>query len=274
MRNRFRKVVGILLAVVCGVSCVLLGTALYDSRAADRTYDEAQALAFSAPQSLPDEQVPLADFPESAVPEREIPEQTPPEEETDPLKVLDLDALRQVNEHVLGWILIPETEISYPLLSSGNNDTYLYRAWDGSRNSAGSIFLDRRNSEDLQDFNTVIYGHNMRSGAMFGSLKHYADEEYRKAHPSVYIITDESIFRYEIFSAYEADVWGNTYLWEYEEDARKQKALDYFRESSVLPVEQDLTIEDRILTLSTCTDSRNYEVRWVVQARLAEVISR
>ncbi|MBE6031865.1 MAG: class B sortase [Clostridiales bacterium] len=269
MKKGFRKGAVIFLAAVCGISCVLLGSRLHDYETSDLVYKEAQEIAFSAPLDLPEEPVPLADEPVLAEP---VPEA--PAEEPDPLQVLDLEALRQVNAYVMGWILIPDTEISYPLLAPNNNDIYLYRSWDGTRNSAGSIFLDRRNDEGLQDFNTVIYGHNMRNGAMFGSLKHYAKKDYLEAHPSVYIITDESILRYEIFSVYEADVWGDTYLWEFEDDSRKEKALDYFQECSVIPVEQDLTIEDHILTLSTCTDSRNYEVRWVVQAVLTEELAR
>ena len=187
---------------------------------------------------------------------------------------MDLDALRQTNERVLGWIHIPDSAIDYPLLQVQNNNEYLRRAWDGTPNQAGCIFLECKNSRDFSDFNTLIYGHYMRNGKMFGSLHYYQEQEYRDAHPYIYIVTDESVRRYEVFAAYEADVVSNTYRLYFEDDGRKQSVLDYYLDSSV--VESDIvpTVEDHILTLSTCTGTGTYDTRWVVQAVLTGEFSR
>ena len=108
-----------------------------------------------------------------------LPQTTEPvTEEVDPvaeaLRATDLPALQAVNEDVVGWIQIPDTVISYPLMHGENNDLYLDHTWDLKTNAVGAIFMDYRNSGDLSDFNTIIYGHNMLNGSMFAGLSHFA----------------------------------------------------------------------------------------------------
>ena len=92
---------------------------------------------------------------------------------------------------------------SYPVLQGEDNAYYLSHAWDGTENTAGSIFLDYRASPNLTDFHTLIYGHRMRDGSMFGSLRQYNDAEFWRQHPSVYLSNEDGIWRYDIFAAYE-----------------------------------------------------------------------
>ena len=82
----------------------------------------------------------------------------------------NLDALREVNPDVLGWIEIPGTQLAYPIMDGDDNEYYLEHPWDKKASAAGSIFLERLNNSDLRDFNTLIYGHRMMNGSMFGSL--------------------------------------------------------------------------------------------------------
>ena len=89
---------------------------------------------------------------------------------------MDLSPLQEVNADVVGWTAIPGV-LSYPLLQGGDNAYYLTHAWNGEENAAGAVFLDCRADACLGDFNTLIYGHRMRNGTMFGSLKHYKDAE-------------------------------------------------------------------------------------------------
>jgi sortase B len=187
---------------------------------------------------------------------------------------MDLCALRQTNADVLGWIHIPDTPISYPLLQAEDNQTYLNKTWDGANNSAGSIYLECKNEPDFSNFNTLIYGHRMKNGSMFGSLGNYSQQEYFSEHPYVYIITDDSVLQYEIFSAYEAPVVSDTYRLHVEDEETKQAVLEYSIASSVLKSAQVPTTADSILTLSTCTGTGTYHSRWVVQAVLTDRWSR
>ncbi len=285
MKRKLRSKITVLLAAAFLVSGALILQQHLDYQAADQAYAAAQTIALQSPadaaaeedpEILPEDEIELAPEPVPMVPAPTLdkPERDLLEESVQFLLELNLDALRQTNEDVLGWIYIPDTPIDYPLMRVKDNNEYLRRAWDGSANNAGCIFLECRNSRDFSDFNTLIYGHALRNGKMFRSLLNYREQEYRDSHPYVYIVTDEWVRRYEVFSAYEADVVSDTYRLVFEHDARKQSALDEWMEQSVLERELVPTVEDSILTLSTCTGTGTYETRWVVQAVLTGEFSR
>ena len=230
---------------------------------------------------LPSE-APVVSLPESRVPLRDIPvrqedpaptpvtltESKPADEHVQYLLSMDLEALRAVNFDVLGWIYIPDSAISFPLMEADDNQEYLYHTWDKKSSKYGSIFLECRNSRDLSDFNTLIYGHNMLTEHMFGTLTAYKDQSYLDAHPCVYIRLNSGVYRYRIFSVYEAQVVSNTYRLIFEDDVRKQEALDLYTSSNWLESEIQPTTADRILTLSTCTGRGTDHLRFVVQAVL------
>ena len=264
MKKNVRKLLMVLLAVVFIGSSVLVVQRWQEERAAQQAYEAAQALAAANAEQekdLPEEPVPL-----EAEPAVEEVSQAPLAENAQFLLELDLDALRETNEDVLGWIYIPDSPIDFPLMKSADNADYLNTTWDGKSSSLGSIFLECMNSTDLKDFNTIIYGHNIRGGKMFGSLHYFQDQAYQQSHPFVYIVTDEGVRRYEIFAAYEAPVTSDTYRLYFEDDARKLAALEHYVGSSVWHTDTELGVEDHILTLSTCTGTGRYETRWVVQA--------
>jgi len=181
---------------------------------------------------------------------------------------VDLEELRRVNPDVVGWIFIPDTELSYPLMQGNDNQYYLNHTWKKVRNAAGAIYLDYRNNSDMSDFNSIIYGHRMSSSGMFHSLRYYREQSYFEAHPYIYIVTDEGVLRYDIFTAYEADaVNGHTYRLGLKEAEGQQAYINYCSRRSV--VETGVTPEpgEHIITLSTCIGSgAGYESRWVVQA--------
>lgn len=94
-------------------------------------------------------------------------------EATAALMDIDLEALRSVNEDVVGWIEIPGTELSSPLMQGTDNQYYLSHNWKGEKSGGGSVFLESVNSQDLTDFHTIAYAHRMRNDTMFGTLKYY-----------------------------------------------------------------------------------------------------
>lgn len=200
---------------------------------------------------------------------KEVKKSTPiPEVTMEGLKKLDMDALKKVNGDVEGWILLPGTDISYPVMQAEDNEYYLSRTWDRSWNWMGSVFFEAENAADLSGFNTIIYGHNMRNRSMFSSLLSYSSETFWKNHTSVYLANEEGVYRYDIFAAYEVEVDGHPYWLEYADETVKK----YFIQQSIKMSDIDTGIEpetsDRFLTLSTCTGT-GHETRWVVQAVLA-----
>ena len=197
-----------------------------------------------------------------------------PLEQEDPqiqtLEQISLEALREVNPDVIGWILIPDTKINYPIMQGSDNDYYLKHTWDGKPYAVGSIFMEHLNNPDFTDFNTIIYGHNMNDGSMFSSIRRYQNQKYFEEHPYIYILNDQGIYRYEIFSSYLANVESNTYAMGFSKEESKYAFINNAIVDSVIEtgVEPDPT--DRILTLSTCKGGTS--TRWVVHARLKMVL--
>lgn len=180
---------------------------------------------------------------------------------------LDLASLQAVNPEVIGWILIGGTEISYPLLQHEDNSYYLTHSWDNQQNRLGSIFLECQSSPELTDFHTLVYGHNMENSTMFSDLKLFADADYLQAHPYIYIATAAGVYRYEIFSFYEAAITDQTYQIGFADDDQKLSFLEHCVSSALAPTGISPDLNDRIITLSTCTNY-NRNTRFVLQARL------
>lgn len=265
MKKGLRTALTVLLALVFAGSVGMLIYQNTQYQEGEEAYAEAEALV-----DLPD----LSELTPVQPPEPEDPAEDPVEEApvyvdpyADALRNMDFTALREVNSDVLGWILIPNTVISYPLVQGNDDQYYLKHTWKKWSSVVGSIFLEARNRADLSDFNTIIYGHRMNNGSMFASLKNYKKQSYWSAHPYVYITDDYGSHRYEIFAAYEVSVSGNTYQLGFSGDADKQAFLDDCVGRSVISTGVIPTIYDRILTLSTCTGN-GHATRWVVQARL------
>lgn len=258
------------------LSCVLMAVFLFSTAKALRqmedkangssTYEEALQIALSGDtgsdpteKTQPEETAAAPSWIPAPIEGEDVHVQT--------LESLSLDTLREVNPDVLGWILIPDTMVNYPILQSEDNDYYLNRTWEGKKNSVGSIFLECSNTPDFTDFNTIVYGHNMRDGSMFAQIREYGNPSFREQHPFIYIRTDAGVFRYEIFSSYEAPVDSTAYRLGFSsENARSDFLAGTVKHScfdaGILPEETD-----RILTLSTCS-GRGYSTRWVAHARL------
>lgn len=282
MKRTWKNRVGVLLlALVFVVSGTFVLRQAYQRNAAEQSYEEAVGLALgeqtsgpaaeekdAAGESALSEFAELSDLP---VPLRERAEENVQEQLPEEMRFLlevDLDILRETNEDVIGWIYLPNSVISFPLMRSEDNSEYLNLTWDLTYSRSGSIFLERRNSPELSDFHTLIYGHNWKDGKMFSELTEYRDQEYADSHPWVYIVTDDAVLRYEVFSAYTADVVSDTYRLVFEDDARKQSVIDFYLEQSEIQCALIPTTEDRILTLSTCTGLGIDGIRWVVHTVL------
>ena len=107
---------------------------------------------------------------------------------------MDVEALRQVNPEVLGWLWLPNTQISYPLMQGTDNEYYLHNTWKNEPNELGAIFLDHRSAPDFSDFNTLIYGHRMQSDAMFATLRFYAEQAHWESAPLVYVRAGDTVY--------------------------------------------------------------------------------
>lgn len=115
--------------------------------------------------------------------------------------------LKEVNPEVIGWITIYGTNIDYPLVQGDDNEKYVKTAADGTYSLGGSIFLDSRNSADLTDFNSVIYGHSMAYNAMFGDISDYLDAGFFAEHGTGDIFINEKHMGLQILAILETDAY-------------------------------------------------------------------
>lgn len=266
MKKKLYRLLYVLLVLTLVISGGFLIYKQIEARAAAQDYEGAlqaagigDLAAQPAPPSDP-QPAPESDSPDSS---QESQESGDPWLET--LRSVDLPALRGINSDILGWITIPDTDLSYPVLDGRDNQYYLNHTWSGERNAAGAIFLEMNCASDFSDFNVIIYGHRMHNNMMFGTLRFYEDMAFWAEHPSVYLVSDTGVARYDIFAAYEAGVRDQTYRLDMAEE-EKQMFIDFCLASSVLDTGVEPTTSDRILTLSTCTRQGGAATRWVVQA--------
>lgn len=187
---------------------------------------------------------------------------------------VDLGALRAVNGDVVGWITVPDTSLSYPLLQGEDNEYYLNRSWQGVYSLGGSVFMEHRCPADFSGFSTIVYGHRMSRDTMFNSLCCYSEPEYLAAHPDVYVITEDCVRIYRIFAACEAAVSAPVYWLVGDEREYRQDIIDFCMVNSAVKTGLWPTPEGRILILSTCTGINADDYRWVVAAMETAVIPR
>lgn len=180
-----------------------------------------------------------------------------PGEEVEREQRIAFEELRALNEDVIGWIEIPDTEISYPLLQGEDDAQYLRTTFSGTKNTAGSIFVEAENKADLTDPHTIIYGHNMKNGSMFGSLKEYHAASYLVDHPMFYIDLEDGTHAYQIFSCYETTSDDDTYTIGFGSvnDGQYAQYLQMIKGRSEYDTGIEVSKGDRVVTLSTCAKS-------------------
>lgn len=177
---------------------------------------------------------------------------------------VDFAPLKKVNEDVVGWIYVEALDISYPLVKGKDNDQYLHTTYEGTYNFAGSIFVDYENSDDFKDPNTIIYGHNMKNGSMFGTLNQIVSKNSYSTSPYFWILTPTHNYRYAIFAAYTTQVSSDTYTLFKKHDKEYGEYLVSMKKKSEINTGETTPVQtDNIVTLSTCTG--NTATRFVVQ---------
>ena len=113
--------------------------------------------------------------------------------------------LKTQNGDICAWIYIPGTDVDYPVLQGSDNAYYLNHDAYGEYSPDGSIFVDAGNNLDFEDFDTIIYGHNMSTGTMFKTLHNYEDDSFWESNRNVYIYLPDRVMRYEVFAAYRTN---------------------------------------------------------------------
>ena len=172
---------------------------------------------------------------------------------------IDFAKLKQKNSDAIAWIKVNGTDIDFPVVKGTDNSYYLTHNFDKEKNKAGWIFADYRNKFDGTDKNIIIYGHNMKNGSMFASLKDVIKEEWYNNENNKYIalITENENCKYQVFSVYQIETeeyYLQTNISNFKEFVEKIKGR------SKKKFNVDIKETDSILTLSTCADNTKYRV--------------
>ena len=177
--------------------------------------------------------------------------------------------LKAVNSQVVAWIMVDGTSINYPIVQAGDNDYYLNHDITGGPKASGWIFMDYRNRPNLEDNNTIFYGHNLLNRTSFGSMANiFTEKWFRNSNHYIIVRTENTRHVYQIFSCYYIDpevyyLQTNFYNEnEYAEFLRILAARSRFNFG--VPLDSN----DKIITLSTCTDDNTGKK--VVHAKMIE----
>lgn len=183
--------------------------------------------------------------------------------------------LLKINPQILGWIAIPGTQLSFPLLQGEDNDFYLHHDIYGQESRYGAIFADYKADLYGGESNIIIYGHHMRNGSMFGSLEEYDSRSYYEEHPSFFLFLPEEEREYEIIAVLRNDIYSREkepfQYYDYERIATKEMFDEYCQGiKSYSLYDTGLTAEygDELVTLCTCSYSGKDERLLIVGRRL------
>lgn len=188
---------------------------------------------------------------------------------------IDFATLKGINSELYAWITVPDTNIDYPVAQHMDpNDQKYYLNYDfyGGGRYAGCIFSEYGAAKDFSDPMTVLYGHNMLDGSMFGNLHLFADPDFFSSHPYFVVYTEEKICVYHIFAGYHYDNRHLMNAFNFNDPAVFARYLADIRtlHTTVKNIREEAyaTAGDRVLTLSTCISGQK-EKRMLLAARLA-----
>jgi len=176
---------------------------------------------------------------------------------------VNFEELWQINPEIYAWIEIPGTSIAYPIVqSASDNSYYLNHTIEGIAGYPGSIYTEGVNAKDFQDFNTLIYGHDMEDGSMFGDLDQFRNGDYLKEHETLIIYTPEHKLTYRIFMTVTYDDRHIIGSYDFSEKEEREAYL-----ASIGNMDPDVTADSKLVTLSTCIASQPTN-RFLVEAVL------
>lgn len=250
---------GLSVVLIAGMGVCILGIILYFIKAdrAENTYEELRKYADVTEE---------AEDSDTGEETAETEERRHLTEIYEGIPEVEFEALWETNTDICAWITVPGTQVDYPVLRNESaensyDDYYLQHTVERASGLPGAIYMQPCNQGDFTDANTVLYGHNMKNGTMFGSLHEFENDIFFTEHEYAYVVTPEKNLVYQIFAVV---VYSDTHILgtydfgtEHGYEAfldslyTNRSMADLFREGATV------TTEDRILTLSTCMKNQD-----------------
>lgn len=263
-----QKIIAILVGIA-GLAAVLL-IVVGVSKFIFRQTDETQASQSSDAELQQTEPATVEEVTDASQDSETEPESAEPEEEIP----IDFEELWETNPDVYAWIVIPGTDINYPILQHPTDDSYyLNHNIDGSTGRPACIYTESLNSKGFTDNNTVIYGHNMRNGTMFAQLHKFEDKDFFDEHREIIIYLPDKVLHYKIFAVHNYDDRHLLYSFDFSDKAVYKDYLESIfsidDKNANIDTEMTVTENDKIITLATCV-YKQPSLRFHVQAVLVE----
>ena len=253
------------LALILGIG--VMGYAGYQLYETNQTYKEGNA-AYEELNNMVKKTTTTANAPQPQATEIAVIDFDLPQQQTLEPQIfipglgIDFEALRSINNDSAAWLYSPGTVIDYPVMKADDYYYYLNHLVDGTVNANGSLFIDYNNAPDFSGQLTVIYGHHMKSGSMFGGLVGYKEQAYYDEHPYMYLYIEDENFRIDLMygTVIGAGQWrDNAFM--YEENVGN--LLEYVKNNTTFRSSVEYEEGDRIIALSTCSYEFN-DARYVV----------
>jgi sortase B len=189
---------------------------------------------------------------------------------------VDIQALQKANPDIVAWVTVPGTVIDYPICQHPTDDSYyLKHGPEGMKSSHGCPFIEVCDSKTFQDYNTVVYGHNMNDGSMFAGLHKFENKKFLDEHREITVTTADHVMTYKIFAAV---MYSDKYIPYYFDDTKKAdrtafiKSLstDIVKKRSIVLSDEKVTDANKVITLSTC-DKKLRDKRFIVVGVLKQI---
>ncbi len=179
-------------------------------------------------------------------------------------------SLNKINSDTVGWITVNDTNVNYPVVQGADNEYYLKRDFYKAKTSSGWIFMDYRNAKEDLDVNTILYGHKLKNGQMFGTLSNVLKKSWYtdKDNQIISFDTPSNIMKWKIFSIYRTNYTTEYLRVSFNTAESFDEFVSTLKSKSIYNFKEDLEFGDKILTLSTCIGFSSANQRLVVHAKL------
>ena len=172
---------------------------------------------------------------------------------------IDYSKLIEKNKDIIGWVKVNSTNINYPVVQYSDNEYYLTHDLYKNYNGGGWVFLDYRNKNDFNNKNSIIYAHGRENKTMFGTLKNILNKEWYQNKDN-YVIKTSSLsgsYVWQVFSVYKTPNTNDYIKTNFNADSEYQTFLNLITKRSIYNFNTNVTINNKILTLSTCFDDNS-----------------
>ena len=182
--------------------------------------------------------------------------------------IIDFDTLKENYPTLVAWI--KSENINYPIVQGKDNNYYLSRLPNGKHHVMGSIFLDYRNLKDFSEQCIILYGHDSRKGDMFGSLKHYANQEYYEQNSSMFIFTPECDYKLILIAGYIIDSAIEVPPMNFSDSTDLARYVTDIKSRSIFKSDSSIEInyDDQLVYLATCTPTGSINDRLIIVGKL------